>query len=651
MKLQGYFLLALFYTLPYLGASQEKTDTLMQVSENTDSTIIKNHYTSKDTIDHIADDIMKEIYDEGHVKKSDALYDSIKQIAYKRKLTKVLYDLTFKYSGPDRKPINDTIVKDVGSPYEKFDDKFIGRIEIIRLQPFTEDTIRTLENKLSHIGNDIHVMTHEYVIRNNLLFKKGQEVDPVVLTTTARLLRDLPYIDEVTIQIIPSKASQDSVTVVVVTKDKFPYAVTPIIKSYNDMSFKLWTVNFLGLGHRVDGKFSYDAGRDPNFKIDESNYLIHNIRGTFITGGIGYKKDNNLKRTWSVKFNRPLIVPTIKQSYGINMYNVKIPTTITEPDSTIKDINIVYNTGDIYYAKTFALSPEKKSKIHPAYLSLSSMITRVNYLDKPFMSADSNVGYRNRLSLFGAISISKNNYYLANYYYSFGKTENIPYGQFIQFTGGYEFGNYYNRYYLGFETGMGDFINMLGYYNVRLEVGSFIKENTGNLSQGVLNIKANLASRLYHVKRARIRNYVYSSYTLGFDRLPGEGILLNSNQGLEGLDNNDLKGLERLVTQIESVVFTPWYVYGFSFAVYAFANISTLVPQKENILTSRYYAGFGFGLRIKNENLVFETLQLQLAFYPASPPGADSFNFSSSGISEYDIDGFFVARPGVYSLE
>ena len=650
MKLERYLVLILLITLPYFTFSQEADDTIKQVIPKSDSTSLKNDKETQDTIEFLTDKFKKEIYGES-IDKSDALYDSIRQIAYKRKLTKILYDLTFTYGGPDHKTISDTIVKDLTFQYEQFDDKFIGRIEIIRLQPFTEDTIKSLENKLSHIGNDIHMMTREFVIRNNLLFKKGEEVDPLVLATTERLLRDLPNIDEATIQIIPSKHSQDSVTVVVVTKDKFPYAVTPIIKSYNDMSFRLWTVNFLGLGHRLDGGISYDADREPKLKIDHGKYRVDNISGTFISGEIYYEKNNEKKRTWALKFNRPLIVPTIKRSYGLNLYNFKSPTTITEPDSTITDINIISNSGEAYFARTFPLSPEQKSRIHPAYLSLSTMITRLKYLEKPFMNADSNLGFRNRFSIFGAISISKNNYYLANYYYSFGKTENIPYGRFMQLTGGYEFGNYFNRYYVGFEAGMGNFVNMFGYYNIRLQIGSYIKENTGTLNQGVVNIKANLASRLYHVNRARIRNYVYSTYTLGFDRIPGESILLNSHQGLEGLDNNDLKGHERFITQIESVVYTPWYFYGFSFAVYAFANVSTLIPQTESIFNSRYYAGFGLGVRIRNENLVFETLQLQLAFYPAAPPGADSFNFSSAGVSENNVDGFFVAKPSVYSFE
>ncbi|MFC2107333.1 hypothetical protein ACFLRY_03245, partial [Bacteroidota bacterium] len=636
-------LLTFLLVLPCSGYSQSKkkinkADTLNSVKR------------IMDTLDFLSNDKKKDIYG-NNVEKSDALYDSIRRIAYKRRLTKVLYDLTFKYGGPTRNIIDDTIVKNVGSPYEEYINKYISRVEIIRIPPFTEDTSHNFENKLSLIGNDVHVLTKEYVIRNNLLFEKGEQVDPVVLFTTARLLRDLPYIDEATIQILPSKTSPDSVTVVVVTKDKFPYAVSPVIKSYNDMSFKLWTVNFLGLGHRLDGKVSFDGGREPKVKLDESKYVINNIRGTFISGLISFNKTEEDKRTWSLEFNRPLIVPTIKQSYGLNLSNVKSPTKILEPDSSISNINVIYNSGNMYYAKTYPLGPEKGSKIHPAYLSLSGMLTEVNYIEKPFMSADSNLGFRNKTSVYGAISVSKNNYYLANYYYSFGKTENIPYGYYLQFTGGYEFGNYYNRYYLGFETGTGNFINHLGYYNVRVQIGTYIKENTNTFNQGILNLEASLASKLYHLKKARIRNYIFTTYTLGFDRLPGETILLNSNQGLEGLGTNELRGQERFVAQIESVLFTPWMFYGFTFGIYTFFNVSTLVPDDASLIDAQYFTGLGFGIRIKNENLVFETLQLQLAYYPSTPPGASSFNFSSSGISEKSVNGFFVAKPSVFSFE
>lgn len=653
MKVQGYVIIFIFTLLPYFIFSQEnekkRNARSTSFSQKPDTVIKNKKKTRPDTLDFYSKEKERELFGD-NAQKSDALYDSIRQIAYKRKLTRLLYDLTFKYSGPKSRTINDTIVKNVGAVYEPFNGKPIGKVEIIRLPPFTADTSKTFENSLSKIGNDVHVLTKEYVIRNNLLFNMGDTIDPVVLTTTARLLRDLPYLDEVNIQVIPSRSSPDSVDVIVVTKDKFPYAVSPVIKSYNDMSFRLWTVNFLGLGHKLNAKISYDGARIPRIKMDEGSYTINNINGSFIKGMVGYTKDNEQKRTWSIKFNRPFVVPTIKQSYGINLYNVKYPSNVTEADSTVREIDILYNNGNVYYAKTYPLSPEKGSKIHPAYISFSSMLTGIKYVKKPFMSADSNLGFRNRTAILGAISVSKNNYYLANYYYSFGKTENIPYGYFAQLTGGYELGTYYNRYYMGFETGAGNFINNLGYYNVRVQIGTYIKQNTGKFNQGVLNFYANLASRLYHLKKMRVRNYVFAAYSLGFERLPGEVITLSSQHGLEGLDNNDLRGTERLATQMETVFFTPWMYYGFTFAFYSFVNISTLVPKSSDLINNRFYTGFGFGIRIRNENLVFETLQLQLAFYPAPPPGANKMNFSSSGISEYSMDGFFVAIPGVYSF-
>ena len=42
-------------------------------------------------------------------------------------------------------------------------------------------------------------------------------------------------------------------------------------------------------------------------------------------------------------------------------------------------------------------------------------------------------------------------------------------------------------------------------------------------------------------------------------------------------------------------------------------------PNKESIFNQNYFAGLGVGLRIRNENLIFKTIQLRLAYYPNFP--------------------------------
>ena len=47
--------------------------------------------------------------------------------------------------------------------------------------------------------------------------------------------------------------------------------------------------------------------------------------------------------------------------------------------------------------------------------------------------------------------------------------------------------------------------------------------------------------------------------------------------------------------------------------------LGVIGSNKQLIFTQNYYSGLGLGLRLHNENLVFKTFQLRLAFYPFHP--------------------------------
>ena len=54
-------------------------------------------------------------------------------------------------------------------------------------------------------------------------------------------------------------------------------------------------------------------------------------------------------------------------------------------------------------------------------------------------------------------------------------------------------------------------------------------------------------------------------------------------------------------------------------ALFGFADLGIIGSNKEIIFKQNYYTGIGAGLRLHNENLVFRTFYLRLAFYPFAP--------------------------------
>jgi hypothetical protein len=63
------------------------------------------------------------------------------------------------------------------------------------------------------------------------------------------------------------------------------------------------------------------------------------------------------------------------------------------------------------------------------------------------------------------------------------------------------------------------------------------------------------------------------------------------------------------------------------------------------------YSGLGIGIRIKNENLVFNTFQLRFAFYPLEPERSNRFSVDVSDVPSASFSDFTVKQPQVISFE
>ena len=70
-------------------------------------------------------------------------------------------------------------------------------------------------------------------------------------------------------------------------------------------------------------------------------------------------------------------------------------------------------------------------------------------------------------------------------------------------------------------------------------------------------------------------------------------------------------GTNRAVLRSETVVFTPWDIYRFKMAMYGFADVGT-IGYRGNLFRNRFYSTLGVGVRIKNENLIFGTINIRL---------------------------------------
>jgi hypothetical protein len=90
---------------------------------------------------------------------------------------------------------------------------------------------------------------------------------------------------------------------------------------------------------------------------------------------------------------------------------------------------------------------------------------------------------------------------------------------------------------------------------------------------------------------------------------------------------------------------------GFKFAPFAFADISLLTPADQPAFSkSSLYHGIGAGLRARNENLVFNTIEFRMVYFPRRTEQNQSFKIMLNTGIQFRYNSVYVKAPDVIFL-
>ena len=583
-----------------------------------------------------------------NIQKSKTFYDSIYNKFSRHRFTKMMYNLAF--SEPVNYPISDTVQKISGAiPFLKFRGKIIRSIRIYILSPFGEIIADSIEKNKTKIGgalNAAHMNTRKFVIRKNLLFKKGDIIDPHVFSDNERLLREMPSINNVRILISQPDSHSDSVDVTIVTKDVWSIGFNLQTLTTNRANFYLYDANFLGLVDRLTISFSMELKRSPFIRPDGFSYQYTNIGGSFINTLFNFSVDDKKEKNLLAGFQRSFFANKIRWAGGA-LFNY------VEDVSEKSDLAplVSYSTSeDLWFGWAIRLKKEKE----PTRLVLTTGFYNRIFSSRPFVSIDSNRGFYNSHHLLGVLSISRNNYYLTNYVFEFGKTENIPFGYLVQLTGGHESTDFYQRFYTGLELSGGDFFLNLGYFSGRAILGGYFNKSV--FEDAVFKVQLRYMTKLYNTtSHYKFRLYFYSFYRLGFNMRNNNVDFTDLNQYLRfnNVKNRTiLRGIHSWSVNLAPVLFTPWYFYGFKFALQTqfqggFVSSSSKALFKNNA----FFSGIKVGCMIKNDNLIFPTFVLSLFFYPSSPADIKWFQYAITDTPNLDLPDYNVSAPRIETIQ
>jgi hypothetical protein len=361
----------------------------------------------------------------------------------------------------------------------------------------------------------------------------------------------------------------------------------------------------------------------PGFGV---HYIADNIARSFINLK-GYYQNGLGVRTYGFDLSRKLVSSSTKYAGGIS---IRMMYTSEDLDTLPIPAPLKYNFQDYWLSRSFLINKESVSRI-----IIGARYTNNNVFNHPIILPESFYNLQKYRIFLGSAALSIQKYSKTTLIYSYGHTEDIPYGALFKITTGREYNEFKQRTYLGAEASFGRSSKALGYFYTYGGFSTYLNKN--RTEQGVLSLGLSYFSNLITLGNSKIRNFLYLNYIRGFGRYSNEYLKFNTDDGFSGFKNDSLKGTQRLTVSLESVLFSPVNLYGFRFAFFGFTDFSFLSGTNEILGNGYAISSLGVGIRIRNDNLVFNTLQFRIGYFP-NPP-------SYSTVSPINISGEQLLRP------
>ncbi|HCX99954.1 MAG TPA: hypothetical protein DG754_07430 [Bacteroidales bacterium] len=566
-------------------------------------------------------------------KDSTLLYKKIETYSDRSKLTRFMYHLFFKPVAPNLQQKEKRKIQ-IQKPYSTFEGKIIRNIKIVTLDPFKNsigDTITSSPNFLLRAGNRIHIKTRTSTIRNLLLIRKNQPFDALRVKESERLVRSMGYITDVSFYVEEVAESPDSVDIFIRELDKWSLIPGGSISS-SRITFKLKDNNFLGLGHEFQNNLVWNHSTD-NYAY-QTKYFVPNFRNTFINSTLQYGTDEYGNFIKSIAIDRPFFSSFAKWAAGVNFSQHLYNETLELPNS----MHYKYNQQDYWAGNSILVFKGRTEFKRTTNFISSARFTRTHYLEKPLETVDTLQFHTDENFFLTSLGISSRQYVKDKFIFKFGVTEDVPVGRVISLTSGYQIKNCVGRIYMGGRFSSGKY-HSWGYLSSNFEYGTFLRESKAE--QGVFSADINYFTNLIEIGRWKFRQFVKPQIIIGINRTDYDSLTINNEYGLRGFNSPILSGHSRMVLTSQTQLYAPWNFIGFRFGPYFTFSLGMLGDAEKGFRSSKLYSQIGLGIIIKNENLVLNTFQISISFYPEIPGiGNNLFKLNSFQTAGQDGIGF-----------
>lgn len=542
----------------------------------------------------------------------------------------------------------------VANPFFRFKGKIIRSIEIIRLDFEYDiyDSTRKRTDFGTRMAKKFHRNSTEKMIRQNVFFKEGTRLYPLLLADNERYLRELVFIKDARILVDYAENSEDSVDVVVMTKDIFSIGARINISSTDRGRIELRDENLYGSGSKLAISGYYDKERRSN-KDFGAEFVKRNIRGSFIDWTVGYQgyrlafnSSRNEESSFYTRIEKPLVTPYIPTTGAFEASLSSTRNNYVSDSLYNSDVRYQYYIVDGWFGYSLdnrrAMYNSREIKVH-RFMAIRGFMQ--HFTDKPQIAKNS-FDYRFSNIAGGLVSINffRQVFYKTNFIYGFGRSEDVPEGFSIALTSGFVNKQGRNRPYGGFDVQVTNIRDKGFYSSYTFRAGGYYYKKRFEDVDMLFN--ADYFTRLGKISKTWFhRGFISAGITAQANPVLNAPLLVTSQYGLPYYNDYMINADIRATIKGECVMYNTKKILGFRFAPFAFADASALKPTKEHISKTELYGALGGGVRTRNENLVFGTVELKGYYFPRTTGDMRNWRVEINTNIRFRYRSNFIARP------
>jgi hypothetical protein len=514
-----------------------------------------------------------------------------------------------------------------------------------------------MKDLFSKLGNKLQSNSNTRTIRENLFFKEWDVFDPSIVAYNEKWLRDLNYIQDAKITAIVTPYDTNQVDLLVVTKDLFSYGGEVLINNKDAYAAKVNNINFLGTGNSVQIIQNFENQRSPKSGWGY-DFGLTNLMGSFISINVGMNQfGNNLAnnvlsaRKNYISVQRPILHPNSKWLGGMEYLETVNENVFPGKWDTVFDQQLNYNLKhkDIWIG--YQLTKNKKQiKLNEYRQFIQYRHFENNFKERPIdylLQLDRN--YQNLKADFLSYTLVRQSVYRTRYLYGLGRYEDLPIGRSLAWTTGrYEIEQDRSAY-LGFKFEQYKLSKKENYTHIIANIASsYINKSIQDIR--FLSSLEQFSKLKYLSNGFGYRQIINLSFTQTLKNKYNEALRINSIYGIPQLNKEQIKGGTRISANWETVFYNNRALWGFKSAPFVFGNLTYIRAVGNPILKGDVYSAIGSGMRIRNENLVFGTIELKGCYFPRTNQQLSPWNFSLITNLRYKYNSNIVEKPNYVEI-